>query len=72
MVTLGFSIWACQDLPDGIVDGVLNDETRVLFVPLDDVWLEIEDVVLDTILVVTDEGGTTVDLIVKPLDGATE
>jgi hypothetical protein len=44
----------------------------VLFVPLDDVWLEIEDVVLDTILVVTDEGGTTVDLIVKPLDGATE
>ena len=71
MVTLGFSIWACQDLPDGIVDGILNDETGVLFVPLDTVLLELEDVVLDTIGVVTDEGGTTVDLIVMPLEGAT-
>lgn len=72
LLTLGFSIRTCQDLPDGIVDGVLNDETGVVVVPLDTVVLELEDVVLDTVVVVTDEGGTTtVDLIVIPLDGAT-
>jgi hypothetical protein len=43
----------------------------VLVVTLDTVVLELDDVVLDTIVVVTDEGGTAVDLIVIPLDGPT-
>jgi hypothetical protein len=49
----------------------------VLVVTLDTVVLELDDddelddVVLDTIVMVTDEGGTAVDLIVTPLDGGT-